>query len=213
MARRTKTEAEQTRHRLLDAAELLFQEHGVSHTSLGDIAAAAGTTRGAIYWHFRDKADLFNAMIDRISLPLEQALLEASEQNEGDCTPLGNIYQALLAALHTTVHDPQTRRVFEIAIHKIEHVGPLRAVADRHLQVLRSIMAATEAAMQATVEQTGQSLPVPVPVAAMGLHMLLDGLIKNWLIDPTAFDLEVMGQLTMQTYLRGLGLKRPEPAA
>jgi TetR/AcrR family acrAB operon transcriptional repressor len=52
MARKTKEEAQETRNAILDAAELVFQEHGVSHTSLAEIAAAAGVTRGAVYWHF-----------------------------------------------------------------------------------------------------------------------------------------------------------------
>ena len=77
MARRTKADAQTTRNNLLDAAEQLFQSRGVSHTSLNDIATAAGTTRGAIYWHFKDKADLFNAMMERVTMPCETAIAEA----------------------------------------------------------------------------------------------------------------------------------------
>src|SRR3954462_12004933 len=73
MVRKTKEEALATRGRILDAAEELFQAQGVAGTSLQDIAAAAGVTRGAIYWHFDDKADLFNAMMARVCLPLEQS--------------------------------------------------------------------------------------------------------------------------------------------
>ena len=77
MARRTKADAQATRSSLLDAAEQLFQARGVSRTSLNDIALAAGTTRGAIYWHFKDKADLFNAMMERVTLPLEAPMARA----------------------------------------------------------------------------------------------------------------------------------------
>ena len=73
MVRRTKEDALATRHRLIDAAELLFQSQGVSQTSLQQIAEHAGATRGAVYWHFKDKADLFNAMMERVTLPLEAA--------------------------------------------------------------------------------------------------------------------------------------------
>jgi len=48
MVRRTKEEAEQTRDQILDAAEILFFERGVAHTSLEQIARAAGVTRGAV---------------------------------------------------------------------------------------------------------------------------------------------------------------------
>src|SRR3954470_16660398 len=65
MVRRTKEEALATRHSILDAAELLFEKRGVSRTSLQDIAEAAGVTRGAIYWHFQGKEDLFTAMMER----------------------------------------------------------------------------------------------------------------------------------------------------
>ena len=65
MPRRTKEDALATRNSLLDAAERVFLAQGVAGTSLNDIAQEAGTTRGAIYWHFRDKADLFTAMMDR----------------------------------------------------------------------------------------------------------------------------------------------------
>ena len=66
MVRKTKEEAQETRNAILDAAEVVFQKQGVSRTSLAEIAAAAGVTRGAIYWHFKNKEDVFNAMIERI---------------------------------------------------------------------------------------------------------------------------------------------------
>ena len=71
MARRTKEDADATRQALLDAAEAVFYAKGVGRASLAEIAQAAGATRGAIYWHFKDKVDLFNAMMDRVTLPLE----------------------------------------------------------------------------------------------------------------------------------------------
>lgn len=60
MARKTKQEAQETRQHILDVALRLFSQQGVSSTLLGEIAKAAGVTRGAIYWHFKDKSDLFS---------------------------------------------------------------------------------------------------------------------------------------------------------
>lgn len=59
MARKTKQEAQETRQHILDVA-LRLSHSGVSSTSLGEITKAAGVTRGAIYWHFKDKSDLFS---------------------------------------------------------------------------------------------------------------------------------------------------------
>ena len=65
MARRTKDEAEQTRDAILDAAEKVFYKRGVARTSLDEIARAAKVTRGAVYWHFKDKMELSEAMVER----------------------------------------------------------------------------------------------------------------------------------------------------
>ena len=80
MPRRTKPDALATRCKLLDTAEHLFHLEGVSGTSLQDIALHAGSTREAIYWHFKDKAELFNAMMERVMLPMEAAF---SIENSG----------------------------------------------------------------------------------------------------------------------------------
>ncbi len=70
MVRRTKEESLETRRAIIDAARDVFVAHGVTQTSLEQIAEAAGVTRGAIYWHFADKAELFYAMRDQVKIPL-----------------------------------------------------------------------------------------------------------------------------------------------
>ena len=62
--RRTKAEAEaeQTRHDILKAALILFDEQGYVQTSLSDIARKAEVTRGAIYWHFDNKEQIVAAL-------------------------------------------------------------------------------------------------------------------------------------------------------
>ncbi|WP_332748510.1 TetR family transcriptional regulator [Hydrogenophaga sp.] len=209
MVRRTKADALVTRNTLLDAAEHLFQAHGVSRTSLNDIATAAGTTRGAIYWHFKDKADLFNAMMERVTMPLEGALACTARTAETAANPLLSLRDSMMNALRQTATDEQTRRVFEVATHKVEYVSEMQAVRDRHLQVRNECMAMIEEALREAVRREDIQLPMPLPTAALGLHVILDGLIQNWLLDPLAFDLEKSGRHTVDAYLAGLGLTLP----
>jgi len=63
--RRTREEAEQTRLRVIAAALKLFSRNGYSQTTLAMIAAEAGYSRGPIYWHFRNKDELFEDFIPR----------------------------------------------------------------------------------------------------------------------------------------------------
>lgn len=205
MPRRSKEDALATRNALLDAAERVFLAHGVAGTSLNDIALAAGTSRGAIYWHFKDKADLFNAMMDRVTLPLQGAL--ALMQDPAGDDPLPALRTALRLAFRRTVRDPQTRRVFEVATHKVEYVDSLCAVRERHLRVRALWVERFRMVLLRSASVRGIRLPVPAAVAAHGLQALADGLIQNWLLDTGAFDLEASGTRAADVYLRGLGLE------
>lgn len=59
------SKGESTRERILDAAENLVMERGFSGTSIDDILAATGMTKGAFFHHFKGKADLARALVDR----------------------------------------------------------------------------------------------------------------------------------------------------
>jgi TetR/AcrR family acrAB operon transcriptional repressor len=204
LARRTKEDARATRASLLDAAEVLFQAQGVSRTSLSDIARHAGTTRGAIYWHFTGKADLFNAMMDRVTLPLEQAFLDHESDPEG--SPLHHMRRVMQDALKQISSDERTRRVFEVATQKVEYIGELHAVRTRHLKVRNDFLAHMERNLQLAAAQQNLTIALPLHIAVRGLHAMVDGMIQNWLLDIQAFDLTTAGGLAIDVYLTGLGL-------
>lgn len=206
MVRRTKEEALATRERLLDAAEVLFQAQGVSQTSLQQIAQQAGTTRGAIYWHFKDKAAIFNAMMDRVTLPLE-ATVQAATKNAND-DPLAELERAMVHALGLMAANPQVRRVFDIATHKVEYTHDMASVQQRHLDARDACVGDFTRALRIAARRSRQPLAIPAPAAAQGLHALISGLIQNWLLNPDAFDLVATGRRTFRVYLDGLGVSR-----
>lgn len=204
MARRTKEDALVTRDQILDAAEHVFQRRGVSRTSLQEIALEAGLTRGAIYWHFQNKADVFDAMMQRVTLPLManfngEPALEAAD-------PLQHLRRNVATAFHQTVHDHQVRRVFEIASHKVEYVDELQSLRERHISERAECLADLDRLLMLAV-RCGQLAPgMAVQGATIGLHALIDGLMHNWLLNPQAFDLEVVGAQVLDTYLAGLAI-------
>lgn len=63
MARRTKAEAALTRQSILKAALDLFAEQGYERTTFEDVAARIGLSKGAVYWHFKNKPELFGALV------------------------------------------------------------------------------------------------------------------------------------------------------
>lgn len=63
-------EAEERKNEILDAAEKLFGAKGFDHTSTNDIINEIGIARGTLYYHFKSKEDILDAMIERITRQL-----------------------------------------------------------------------------------------------------------------------------------------------
>ena len=127
MARKTKEEAERTRQQIIEAARRVFHKCGVSRTSLEKVAEVAGVTRGAVYWHFANKAALFFAMREQLSLPLvarTDSLLFAEHIDD----PLDGIEQALKEFFHTLETCQEVRQLFEIMASRCEYVDEFAAV-------------------------------------------------------------------------------------
>jgi TetR/AcrR family acrAB operon transcriptional repressor len=202
MARRTKADALATRDSILDAAEQLFVRQGVSGTTLQHIATGAGVTRGAIYWHFLDKGAMFNAMIERVKMPLESAMQLLDQANAAD--PLEALREYIMCVFRVTAEDPKARRVFEIATLKMEYLDELSAVRERRKQNQSAWMARTEDRIRQGIAN-GQLKPGVDPyAAALGLWVIVDGLIRAWLLDQQAFDLLKLGAQIVDTHLESL---------
>lgn len=202
MARRTKEDALATRDSILDAAEQLFLEQGVSRTTLQHIATAAGVTRGAIYWHFDDKAALFNAMMERAKMPLETAMELIGQKELPDA--MAELRESILCVWRVTMNDPKARRVFEIATFKMELVDDMAAVRERRLEGKARWMARAENRIRAGIRHGQLREGLPVRAVALGLFALLDGLLRNWLLDPEGYHLLKTGQQIIDMHLESL---------
>jgi TetR/AcrR family acrAB operon transcriptional repressor len=199
MVRRTRDEAAETRNGILDAAERVFSQRGVSHTSLEDIAKAAGVTRGAIYWHFRNKSELFTAMVNRVTLPIEEMVARSGDASTSD--PLALIRQAAVGALKRTATDPQCQRVFDIVTHKCEYLEEMSGVKDRVAEVKCGCVEFTEKAMKNAVKRGLLPRDLDTRLAAVGLDALISGLISNWLADRKYVNLERDAEALIDRYL------------
>lgn len=129
MVRKTKEEAEKTRQDIIAAARRVFHQHGVVRSTLDKIAKEAGVTRGAVYWHFENKADLFFAMREDVFEPMTERtdaiLLSSSYAN-----PLDAIEEAIKEFFRILEECPVLREVFEIMISRCEYVDEFAAVEE-----------------------------------------------------------------------------------
>lgn len=76
MPRNTKEDSIKTRSKLLESALDVFSEKSFSDVTLSEIAERVGMTKGALYWHFKNKSDLLSKLIGEIFLDSEMEFAE-----------------------------------------------------------------------------------------------------------------------------------------
>jgi TetR/AcrR family acrAB operon transcriptional repressor len=203
MVRKTKEEALETRQRILVTAECIFHHKGVAHTSLHDIAEAAGVTRGAIYWHFKNKTDLIDAMLQQVVLPMEEAFRVQVEDTQ--LNPIEQLRSCNAIALRSLRDDERIRRIVEILFFKCEYVDETADMQRRHISSRALSLHRIENWMRSAVDAKLLMPGLDPAQQAISLHALTDGLLMNWLLVPDSFDVVELGTQMTDIFLRGLG--------
>jgi len=207
MGRKTKVQAADTRERLLDAAEQVFRAQGVASTSLTTVAAAAGVTRGAVYWHFRDKADLFAAMCARAALPSDALLDPAGQRVPND--PLACVGGLAVDTLTRLANDPRAQAVFEVVCHKTELTGELASIAARQARDRDDGQNNVEAILAQAVNAGQLPADTDIALAARLLQAAVSGIMRAWVLDKGAYDLAARAPCLVETMLAGLTVNPP----
>ncbi len=200
--RRTKAEAAETRDAILAAAEAVFLERGVNQATLNEIACRAGVTRGAIYFHFHDKRDVFHAIIARARFPQEEIMAQAARCEHPD--PLDVLQQSILAALTLFQTDARQQNIFTIIRQRCEYVGEMAAVLERLKEARADVLALFRGLLD-VAERRGELASGWSAVAAAPILLaMVCGLLTEWLHGDRDFDLAGGGGRAVATFIRSL---------
>ncbi len=188
MARKTKQQALETRQHILDVAMRLFSRQGVSATSLAEIAQAAGVTRGAIYWHFKNKSDVFSEIWELSESSIGDLENEYRAKFPGD--PLSVLREILVYILEATVVEERRRLMMEIIFHKCEFVGEMASVQEAQ----RNLCLESYERIEYTLNECMQAKLLPANLltrrVAVLMRAYISGIMENWLFAPHSFDLK-----------------------
>ena len=185
--RKTKTEALKTKEHLMLAALETFYRKGIARTSLNEIAQTAGVTRGALYWHFKNKEDLFDALFQRICDDIENCMAKDTESAEGQSWAV--FRRTLLHFFERLQSNDIHYKFHSILFLKCEHTeqnAAVIAIARKHQAIWREKITTflTEA-----VENQDLSGDLDKEMAVIFIKSMLDGLIWRWLSSGENFDL------------------------
>ena len=179
----TKAEqSETTRAALVDAAEALFAEQGFADTGTEAVVKAAGVTRGALYHHFADKADLFRVVYER----LEQRVIAQVEKAVADLTdPLAVLHAGADAFLDACL-EPAVQRIVLLE-------GPTVLGWETWREVDMAYGLGMVTAVLQVAMQTGAIREAPVEALA---HVLLGGLNEGAMLMASSPDPDAARQRT-----------------
>jgi TetR/AcrR family acrAB operon transcriptional repressor len=115
--RRTKEDAQVTRKIILDAALKVFYRNGYEATSISDICAEAGVTKGALYWHFESKEVLYIQMITENLKEIGRVIDYYRDMPLEPDEKLRKIYHSIFDMI---IQNKNVHRAMEIAVSKTE---------------------------------------------------------------------------------------------
>ena len=185
--RRTKIEALKTKESLMLAALDTFYQKGIARTSLNEIAQAAGVTRGALYWHFKNKEDLFDALFQRICDDIESCMKEDSNNNNEQAWPSFRL--TLIRFFERLQHNDLHYKFHSILFLKCEHTEQNEAViaiAKKHQSLWREKIVAV---LTDAIQQKALADNLDIDMAVIFIKSSLDSLIWRWLSSEQGFDL------------------------
>jgi TetR/AcrR family acrAB operon transcriptional repressor len=207
MVRRTKKEAAATREALLDAALRIFRERGVAQATLAEVAAAAGVTRGAVYWHFRDKADIFDALCAQVTLPMEAMLARASETRQED--PLAALRSLAVLGLTRLARDSRAQAVFDVTFHTCELTGQHAPITERRRSTGSDCRAHVERLLKQAVARRQLPPRTDTGLAAQMIDAFMVGVMQQWVEAPGAYDLARAAPAMVDSLVAGLAARPP----
>jgi AcrR family transcriptional regulator len=185
MKRKRKTQAERredTREQVLAAAARVFARNGFHATSLEAVAEEAGFSRGAVYYNFADKEELFLELLDRRCAERAQDLREVFRDDDADVAETSR--QAQLAAQHALdamTGDPEWRALYlEFLAHAARDRAFRRRFARRTEEMrsaLEEIVVERAAPFADALGMTPRQLAVVIDALGVGLwgHHMLHG--------------------------------------
>lgn len=195
----------QTREYLIDAALEMFYQKGVARTTLEQIAKAAGVTRGAIYWHFKNKADIFDAVCQRYFLEVD------SFSDQILSRPPQEFWLAFESSIMKFYQDMATNEIlqkfFSVLHLRCEYTDENRAIVAL-LTEYRSLW--EEQCLQIILYgiECGHLNPsVCVDELNFFIRSSLLGITVTWLADPVKLDIVQHAKLTTRILVNTLQTK------
>lgn len=177
--KRTKEEAKETLKSILKCAVELFIENGYENTSLDSIAEKAGVTKGAIYWHFKDKSNILDKIIDQYD---RDAIEYIPKLMDSDVSPLMKIKFLTYAYIPDFREEVKTANLFRLKSEISNHYRKRKSQP-----YAKSFIENLELLLSNAKKKGEIKKEINESVSALTINLILTGIYIKYDIDKTIF--------------------------
>ena len=209
MPRRPRADQPDVRSRILNSALREFSQKGYHQAILDEIAAGAGVSKGAVYWHFENKGELFLAVIrQEVSRLIEhlKGVASGGDGSGGDGSVVARLRAVIAAAVTYYADHPEFCNLLQLSTLPVgleltrEVEGMARDMYRRGREMVGALV--REGVLRGELD-AGRS-----GVAAPALVALLDGLMSQWIVDRRAVPLRRLAPDVAGAFLEGIVKRR-----
>jgi AcrR family transcriptional regulator len=183
----------------------VFAKRGLQQASIDEVAEEAGFTKGAFYANFKNKEELFLAMLDE---RFEERIAEIERVVGSDDSPEDQARRAGDDFTRAVVADPEWERLFfEFSAYAARNDDFRQELVTRY----RSLRSRVSDAYSARLDRLGVSIPLPPEQIALMTFAMAKGVALEKLLEPEAVDDELYGTMLM-IFFTGLRALAATPA-
>ena len=200
MARKTKEEAEKTKSRIMDAALDVFYSQGLTRSTLNGIAAEAGVTRGAIYWHFKDKMDLLKKINESINGEVAFFLKRPGVEEMSRLSDITDMISHFFVLLETNA---RFAKFYAIMSYKVEYTDELETLLSVEFRASKKFRTFLESTYKKLMEEGKVTREVTPRQASLSIFSMIGGMVEMWLLDNNAIALSTEGVAILMRLVKG----------
>lgn len=186
------------RQQIVDIIRAIISSKGIEHVTISEIAEEMGTTKGAIYRHFKSKRDILSLLIDNV----EETLMETVDNAMTDENPIQNLNNILLAQL--TLAKNRRKTSFIVIMGAMQFSDPI--IRKKILELIQKYLRKIEKLLLSGVKLGLIKKDINPRISAMVFMGLIQSTVSVWSYKDFNFVPKKMHKQLWDIYQHGLGL-------
>lgn len=200
MTKKRKENANETRKKILESALDLFFDNGYSQTNLDHIAENMGLTKGAIYWHFDSKFDLF----ENLSSDISEYIKDKFSELHINSLLLSDLKKFLCSLTLLIVKDKKIFKYLSVIFLKIEWNSDFTAITSNLFTEHTKIDQYIERCLSKAIQNNEINPDYKINQILELLTLFLEGIVSNAIIENNYSNIEKKTEMAVEIFFKGL---------